>query len=124
MNEAFHKTSMWTLTLDDLVRYAWVSGDINPIHFDQAAAKELGLPGTIVHGLFTHAKLTAEISHAVRELNLRSITESQTKFAGMMTCPGEYKIEVLKPANENVITARALNLEGALCVEVRATLAP
>ncbi len=124
MSEEILKTSTWSLTLEDLIRYAWVSGDINPIHFDQVAAKELGLPGPIVHGLYTHAKLTAEILHVIREQKLTTIAESQTKFAGMMACPGEYKIEILRVSGENALTARALTSDGVLCVEVRATLNP
>jgi len=35
----------------DLVRYAAVTGDFNPLHWDHDAAVQAGLPGTVVHGL-------------------------------------------------------------------------
>lgn len=38
---------------DDLVRYAGASGDFNPIHYNDAAAAALGLPGVIAHGMLT-----------------------------------------------------------------------
>jgi len=39
----------------DLVRYAAVTRDWNPIHWDHAAAVSAGLPGVIVHGLLMAA---------------------------------------------------------------------
>jgi acyl dehydratase len=40
---------------DQTFRYRDASGDDNPIHVDEAAAKEAGLPGIILHGLCTMA---------------------------------------------------------------------
>src|SRR5665647_3203555 len=37
----------------DLVRYAGASGDLNPIHWNNRVATEVGLPGVIAHGMFT-----------------------------------------------------------------------
>jgi len=39
------------------VRYAGASGDFNPIHIDEEFAKAVGLPGRILHGLWTMALL-------------------------------------------------------------------
>ncbi len=39
------------------VRYAGASGDFNPIHIDEAFAKQVGLPGRILHGLWTMAQV-------------------------------------------------------------------
>ena len=39
------------------VRYAGASGDFNPIHIDEEFAKAVGLPGRILHGLWTMAQL-------------------------------------------------------------------
>ncbi len=41
--------------VDQAVRYAGASGDANPIHVDDAAAKAVGLPGVILHGMCTMA---------------------------------------------------------------------
>lgn len=38
-------------------RYAGASGDFNPIHIDEAFAKQVGLPGRILHGLWTMAQV-------------------------------------------------------------------
>ena len=37
----------------DLVNYAGVSGDANPIHWDESIAKLAGLPDVIAHGMLT-----------------------------------------------------------------------
>jgi acyl dehydratase len=39
------------------VRYAGASGDFNPIHYDEEFAKAVGLPGRILHGLYTMAQV-------------------------------------------------------------------
>ena len=39
------------------VRYAGASGDFNPIHIDEQFAREVGLPGRILHGLYTMAQV-------------------------------------------------------------------
>jgi acyl dehydratase len=39
------------------VRYAGASGDFNPIHIDEVFAKQVGLPGRILHGLWTMAQV-------------------------------------------------------------------
>lgn len=46
-----------TLTRDDLVRYAEASGDRNPLHLDDAAARAAGFPGVIAHGMLTMGHL-------------------------------------------------------------------
>jgi acyl dehydratase len=39
------------------VRYAGASGDFNPIHIDEAFARSVGLPGRILHGLWSMAQV-------------------------------------------------------------------
>ena len=39
------------------VRYAGASGDFNPIHIDEEFARQAGLPGRILHGLWTMAQV-------------------------------------------------------------------
>ena len=38
-------------------RYAGASGDFNPIHIDEEFAQAVGLPGKILHGLYTMAQV-------------------------------------------------------------------
>jgi acyl dehydratase len=41
------------LTRTDLVRYAGASGDFNAIHYNDAVAERVGLPGVLAHGMLT-----------------------------------------------------------------------
>ena len=43
------------LSRAQLVRYAGASGDFNPIHWNPRAAREVGLPDVIAHGMLTLA---------------------------------------------------------------------
>ena len=47
------------------VRYAGASGDYNPIHVDDEFAKSVGLPGRILHGLWTMAQVARAHTEAV-----------------------------------------------------------
>jgi acyl dehydratase len=46
------------------VRYAGASGDFNPIHIDEEFARAVGLPGRILHGLWTMAQVARAQSEA------------------------------------------------------------
>src|ERR1700755_2626735 len=58
------------------VRYAGASGDFNPIHIDEDFAKQVGLPGRILHGLWTMAQVArahteaAGGPHALKRLSV------------------------------------------------------
>jgi acyl dehydratase len=46
-------------------RYAGVSGDWNPIHLHALAARPLGFPTAIAHGMYTYARVVAALGPAV-----------------------------------------------------------
>jgi acyl dehydratase len=46
------------------VRYAGASGDFNPIHIDEAFAQQVGLPGRILHGLYSMAQVARAVTQA------------------------------------------------------------
>ena len=58
------------------IRYAGASGDFNPIHIDDDFAREVGLPGKILHGLWTMAQVArahteaAGGPHALKRLSV------------------------------------------------------
>jgi len=47
------------------VRYAGASGDFNAIHHDEEFAKQVGLPGRILHGLWTMAQVARAHTEAL-----------------------------------------------------------
>jgi len=53
--------AQWSLPADVGRRYASASGDVNPIHLHPLAARALGFPRTIVHGMWTHARVLAAL---------------------------------------------------------------
>ncbi len=50
-----HHEVRFTLTVDDLQAFADLTGDTNPIHVDDAAARALGFEGRLAHGMLTAA---------------------------------------------------------------------
>ena len=63
------------------VRYAGASGDFNPIHIDEDFARQVGLPGRILHGLYTMAQVArAQTEAAGGPEKLRRLT---VQFRGM-----------------------------------------
>jgi acyl dehydratase len=46
---------------EDVIAYAAVSGDRNPLHQDDAFARSVGFPGVIAHGMFTMGHMAAAV---------------------------------------------------------------
>jgi acyl dehydratase len=63
-------------------RYAGASGDFNPIHIDPEFAKAVGLPGNILHGLYTMAQV-ARANVAAAGGDPRSLKRLSVQFRGM-----------------------------------------
>jgi acyl dehydratase len=62
-------------------RYAGASGDFNPIHIDEDFAREVGLPGRILHGLW----MMAQVARAQTQAGggPQSLRRLQVQFRGM-----------------------------------------
>jgi acyl dehydratase len=63
------------------VRYAGASGDFNPIHIDEDFAKQVGLPGRILHGLWTMAQVAR--AHTDAAGGPERLTRLSVQFRGM-----------------------------------------
>ncbi len=63
-------------------RYAGASGDFNPIHIDPEFAKMVGLPGTILHGLYMMG-LVARASTEVAGGDPKALKRLSVQFRGM-----------------------------------------
>lgn len=63
-------------------RYAGASGDFNPIHIDPEFAKAVGLPGNILHGLYTMA-LLARANAALAGGDPKALKRLAVQFRGM-----------------------------------------
>jgi acyl dehydratase len=79
-------------------RYAGASGDFNPIHIDPEYAKQVGLPGNILHGLYTMAQAARAVTGAAGG-DPRALRRLSVQFRGMgfpeqeITVTGEVKEE-------------------------------
>ncbi len=63
------------------VRYAGASGDFNPIHIDEAFATSVGLPGRILHGLWSMAQVARAMTEAGG--GPESLRRLEVQFRGM-----------------------------------------
>jgi acyl dehydratase len=66
---------------DLTVRYAGASGDFNPIHIDEEFARSVGLPGRILHGLWSMAQVAR--AHTEAFGGPQSLTALSVQFRGM-----------------------------------------
>jgi acyl dehydratase len=63
------------------VRYAGASGDFNPIHIDEEFAEQVGLPGRILHGLWTMAQVAR--AHTDAAGGPEKLARLSVQFRGM-----------------------------------------
>jgi acyl dehydratase len=81
-------------------RYAGASGDFNPIHIDPEFAKAVGLPGTILHGLYMMG-LVARAGTELAGGDPRALKRLSVQFRGMGA-----------PEQEIVVTGTVKSVEG------------
>ncbi|WP_026532994.1 MaoC family dehydratase [Arthrobacter sp. H41] len=70
------------ITRQDLVKYAGASGDFNPIHWNQAFAMSVGLPGVIAHGMFTMGAAVQLVSDWTGDPG--AVVDYQTRFTKLV----------------------------------------
>ena len=63
-------------------RYAGASGDFNPIHIDPEFARQVGLPSTILHGLWSMAQVSRAALAAAGD-DPRALRRLSVQFRGM-----------------------------------------
>lgn len=109
------------LTRTDLVMYAGASGDFNPMHHDEVAAKEAGLPSVFGHGMFTMGLLGKALTDYVGVGNLEKYSVRFTQ----QTWPGETlttKVAVVRKYDEDgdhkvELDCSVVNQDGAAKVQ-------
>jgi len=118
------------LTRADLVAYATASGDHNPIHLDEAAARAAGLPGVVAHGMATLALagrlLTAWAGSelVVTSLRTRFVRPVVVPAAGAVTVDVAGRVAAI--AADGTVTVELAVSSGGQQVlgQTRATLLP
>lgn len=78
----------YQLTRQDLVNYAGVSGDLNPIHWDDETARLVGLEeGAIAHGMLTMGIGGGYVTEWVGDP--AAVTEYNVRFTSFVTVPND-----------------------------------
>ncbi len=80
-------------------RYAGASGDFNPIHIDEEFARAVGLPGRILHGLWTMAQVARAQTEAAG--GLAHLKRLSVQFRGMGLPEQEVVVSGTVRASEN-----------------------
>jgi acyl dehydratase len=109
-----------TVTPDRYVtyRYAGASGDFNPIHLDDEFATSVGLPGRILHGLWTMAQVArvhgemAGDPLALKSLSVQfrglGVPEKEITITSKAREEGVYATEAVQDGNKLVRRGRAV----------------
>lgn len=94
---------------DQLNRYAEASGDHNPIHLSEEAARRVGLDGIIAHGMLSMAFLGQYISQQIASDPSALLASLKVRYTGMvrlgdtLTCRGVVK-NIAVAGGETTIT--------------------
>ncbi len=94
-------TAEWKLGGDLGRRYAAVSGDRNPIHMHSLAAKPLGFPGAIAHGMWTKARCLAAL-----ESHLPEAFAVEVRFRKPILLPARVEFSSAGEARETSFAVR------------------
>src|ERR1700719_4700718 len=80
---------VYPLTRQDLVNYAGVSGDLNPIHWDDEVAKIVGLDTAIAHGMLTMGLGGGYVTSWLGDPG--AVTEYNVRFTAVVPVPNDGK---------------------------------
>jgi acyl dehydratase len=93
-------------------RYAGASGDFNPIHIDPEFAKAVGLPNTILHGLYMMG-LVARAGAEAAGGDPRSLKRLSVEFRGMGVPETEIAVSgSVKSVEDGVATIDVVAAQG------------
>jgi acyl dehydratase len=94
-------------------RYAGASGDFNPIHIDPEFAKQVGLPGNILHGLWMMAQVARAHTEAAGG-DPRALRRLAVQFRGMGFPEKELVVTstVTEARNGTVVTETVAEQDG------------
>jgi acyl dehydratase len=95
------------------VRYAGASGDFNPIHIDEQFALEVGLPGRILHGLWSMAQVARAVSSLSGD-DPSALKSLSVQFRGMGAIGEEIVISgAVSNISDGVATVKLGAVQGA-----------
>ncbi len=96
---------------DQTFRYAEASGDPVPIHLDDAAARAVGLPGIIIHGLCTMAFCGRAVIDSVAGGDPARLARLAVKFSRPVLPGQEIRVRIYAAEADGAYGFEALNAE-------------
>jgi acyl dehydratase len=84
----------WTVPADTGRRYAWVSGDWNPIHLAAMLARPFGFPSAIAHGMWMVARCLGWLADGPVESGARL----EVRFLKPLLMPGHVRLHAEPPS--------------------------
>tara|TARA_R110000796_G_scaffold252388_1_gene386453 strand:+ start:21876 stop:22346 length:471 start_codon:yes stop_codon:yes gene_type:complete len=114
-----------TVTERDLILFAEVSGDVNPVHLDEEFAAATPFKGRIAHGMFSGALISAAIACEMPGPGTIYIGQEMS-FLRPVRLGDEIRIELevieKLPKNRARIATRVFNQDGKQVVDGVATV--
>jgi acyl dehydratase len=106
----------FTLRRESMVAYANASGDHNPIHLDEAWAKQVGLPDVIAHGMLTMGIAVRVVTDWLGDPG--AVTSYGVRFTRPVVVPAGVAVEVNVAGSVRSVDAEA----GSAEVDLTATV--
>jgi acyl dehydratase len=99
------------LTRADLIEYAGASGDLNPMHTDEVAAREAGMPSVFGHGMFSAGLLATALTDWA---GIGRVVRYKVRFV-KQTWPGEeFRTSIAVTAKRNEDGKKLVDVECSL----------
>ncbi|GAA2235889.1 MaoC/PaaZ C-terminal domain-containing protein [Rarobacter faecitabidus] len=92
-----------------LVQYAGASGDFNTIHFSDAIAEQVGLPGVIAHGMLTMGAAVAVLEDWLGDP--AAIIDYQTRFTRPVPVPAVGDVTLTVTATVGALTDESVRFD-------------
>ena len=102
------------ITRADLRRYAEASGDDNPIHLRDEAARALGLPGVVAHGMLTSALAIGVVAQWAGGAD--RVLATSIRFAGPVVVPADESAVLEVGGKVRTVAEDGLSADVALTV--------
>ena len=102
------RIAMPTPTRERISAYARASNDMNPLHLDQAAARQAGFDDVIAHGMLVMGLALSTLRQAAAA---QRITTSAVRF--LAPIPADASLSLLLSDNETAAEFTVVDAEGA-----------
>ncbi|MBZ5752245.1 MaoC/PaaZ C-terminal domain-containing protein [Metabacillus rhizolycopersici] len=113
------KTISFQVTERDIVEYANVSGDFNPIHLDEKHAQQQGFESKIAHGMLTMAKVWSILSNELLSPEILPL-KYDLSFLNPVYVGDHVTLQITKRENKIQLEGKSANktiIKGAIVLQ-------